>query len=271
MLNDRKIGVEIASKQNKKTHTIVRAGTSATPEPSTAGITDHPSDSIMASPSSPPPTSDAKTARQRTIALLNIPDTVNAARIESLATRYGGPVKKVSLRHDHGGAIIEYAAECDAGKASLGLQGFDLDGSTVRVGTVPELFERKGPVSGGGGRTGASTAGKSGNDNNDGGGGKKKLENKGKGKEKSSAAGPGGFAHQAQFARSVAVSRPALRTAGKRGARLGARPAVGLVRGHQADGGKDAGDGDGDGAKTGRSNDDFRRLLVGGGKKKDGE
>ncbi|KAI9730629.1 MAG: Splicing factor [Claussenomyces sp. TS43310] len=69
---------------------------------------------------------------KRTITLHNIPDTVNDARIKALAERYGDVVKLV-LRPEISGAHIEYSEEASAGKASLGLNGMDFEGRTLKV------------------------------------------------------------------------------------------------------------------------------------------
>lgn len=85
---------------------------------------------------------------ERSIGLMNIPDTVNDARIRSLVERYG-PLVKIVLRPDHQGAIVEFVNAVDTGKASLGLEGREITpGRQIRVGTVPEMLrqapERKG-------------------------------------------------------------------------------------------------------------------------------
>lgn len=86
--------------------------------------------------------SDSRTARSRTIAIMNIPDTVPSARIEKLLEPYGA-VKKLTLRPDHAGAIVEFVDEKSVGLAGLGLDDRDLDGSMLRIGTVPELFRQQ--------------------------------------------------------------------------------------------------------------------------------
>ncbi|OAA61936.1 pre-mRNA splicing factor [Niveomyces insectorum RCEF 264] len=83
--------------------------------------------------------------RDRTFALLGLPDTVNIARVRALLEPYGHVVKLV-LRPDHGGAIVEFADAVTAGKAQLALDGTDVDGHTFRIGTVAELFREKGEV-----------------------------------------------------------------------------------------------------------------------------
>ena len=83
----------------------------------------------------------------RTIALMNVPDTVNDSRIKELAEKHGGPLVKVSLRPDHQGAIIEYVNERDAGKAQLQLAGYEIaPGRTLRVGPVRELFKERAEI-----------------------------------------------------------------------------------------------------------------------------
>lgn len=76
----------------------------------------------------------------RTIALLNVPDTLNDARIRALAEHYGAIVK-VLLRPDHQGAIIEYRDIASAGKAALGIDGHEITpGRKLGVGSVREMW-----------------------------------------------------------------------------------------------------------------------------------
>lgn len=75
----------------------------------------------------------------RTLGLMNIPDTVNDARIRALVEPFGRLVKIV-LRPDHQGAIVEFADVHDAGKASLALEGKEIvPGRPLHVGSVAEL------------------------------------------------------------------------------------------------------------------------------------
>ena len=81
--------------------------------------------------------------QSRTLALLNIPDTVNDARIRALTEPYGELVK-VSLRPNHQGAIIEYRYEASVGKASLALEGHEIaPDRKLRIGTISELKQQK--------------------------------------------------------------------------------------------------------------------------------
>lgn len=90
----------------------------------------------------------AHTKRERTIALLDLPETVNDARIHSLFETVG-PVKKLTVRRDKAGAMIEFANERDAGRAGF----VDVSSLGGRVGTVAELFA-KGEKSSGGSEAG---------------------------------------------------------------------------------------------------------------------
>lgn len=74
---------------------------------------------------------------------MNVPDTVNDSRVRNIVEKYGDLVKIV-LRPDHQGAIVEYLDASNAGKASLGLQGYEIiPGRKLRVGTVPEMLKER--------------------------------------------------------------------------------------------------------------------------------
>lgn len=84
--------------------------------------------------------------KSRTIALMNVPDTFTSDRVRVLAETHGALVK-LQLRPDHQGAMIEYVDTADAGKASLALDGYEVQpGRRLRVGTVAELFLEKAEV-----------------------------------------------------------------------------------------------------------------------------
>lgn len=81
--------------------------------------------------------------QSRTVALLNVPDTVNDSRIRALAEPYGALVKVV-LRPDHQGAILEYQTISSAGKAALGLEGHEIvPGRKLGVGDVRVMLRQK--------------------------------------------------------------------------------------------------------------------------------
>ncbi|KKZ67344.1 hypothetical protein EMCG_06963 [[Emmonsia] crescens] len=76
----------------------------------------------------------------RTLALMNIPDTINDTRIRTLVSPYGALVKLI-LRPDHQGAIVEFLDVNDAGRAALGLAGYEIvPGRRIRVGSVGEML-----------------------------------------------------------------------------------------------------------------------------------
>ncbi|KAF7183629.1 hypothetical protein CNMCM7691_003908 [Aspergillus felis] len=88
------------------------------------------------------PEGTAKERSARTLGLMNIPDTVNDARIRALVERYG-PLVKIVLRPDHQGAIVEFADVNHAGKASLELEGQEIaPGRRLHVGTVSEMLKQ---------------------------------------------------------------------------------------------------------------------------------
>lgn len=125
--------------------TSSRSSNSPSPELARAdGVIDDATSSITsANNEHKPSTSDIQS---RTVALLNVPDTVNDSRIRALAEPYGALVKVV-LRPDHQGAILEYRDIPSAGKATLGLDGHELvPGRKLGIGTVQEMLHQKAEV-----------------------------------------------------------------------------------------------------------------------------
>ncbi|KAI1079820.1 hypothetical protein F5B20DRAFT_153742 [Whalleya microplaca] len=85
----------------------------------------------------------SKEIQERTMALMNIPDTVNDARVRAIVEKHGEIVKLV-LRPDHQGAIVEFADAATVGKAALALEGYEIDpGRRLRTGSVRDLFKEK--------------------------------------------------------------------------------------------------------------------------------
>ncbi|KAI0120986.1 putative pre-mRNA splicing factor [Xylariales sp. AK1849] len=83
----------------------------------------------------------------RTMAILDLPDTVNDARVRVIAEKHGDIVKLVS-RPDHQGAIIEYKDVASAGRAMAAINGFEIaPGKTLQTGTVDDLFKKGGKQS----------------------------------------------------------------------------------------------------------------------------
>lgn len=142
-LKSRILNVEMAGFKNyKPTATTFGKGSSASPVPD--------GDSVM----SPSPASESHTnshaqhapgsgTSDRTVCLLNIPDTVNDARVRAITELYG-EILKLSLRLDHQGAIIEYADAVSAGRAALALENHEIvPGRKLRTGGLKDLFAAK--------------------------------------------------------------------------------------------------------------------------------
>ncbi len=114
----RKIKVYIADSQSSLQNTAVQGGRSKSPSASV--------NSDAASPASfGLSTDEFEERRQRTVALSGVPDTINEARIRALAERVG-PVRKVILKTNHQGALIEFETVPAAGKAAIELDGFEI-------------------------------------------------------------------------------------------------------------------------------------------------
>jgi RNA recognition motif-containing protein len=139
-LKSRVLTVEISTGKNFKP-TITSKGSSASPAPE--------ADRDPAMSHSPAPENHTQHGPSkaelisRTITLMNIPDTVNDARVRVLAEKYGSIVK-LTLRPDHQGAIIEYANASSASKAALGLAHVEITpGRKLRTGDMKDLFREK--------------------------------------------------------------------------------------------------------------------------------
>ncbi|CZT41365.1 related to pre-mRNA splicing factor [Rhynchosporium secalis] len=136
------LNVEMSTGKNFKPTATMAKGSSTSPGP----------DGGSAMSPSPAPESYNRHAQHapgqsetsnRTITLMNIPDTVNVARVNALVEQYGGIVKVV-LRPDHQGAIIEYADAVSAGKAALALENHEIvPGRKLRTGGLKDLFAEK--------------------------------------------------------------------------------------------------------------------------------
>lgn len=141
-LKSKVLVVELSTGKNfKPTATVYGKGLSASPAPDADG------DAVMSG--SPAPEARGSTRQEienRTITLMNVPDTVNVARIRAISEPYGDIVK-LTLRPDHQGAIIEYADAATAGKAALGLENHEIaEGRRIRTGGLKELFAEKDEV-----------------------------------------------------------------------------------------------------------------------------
>ncbi|EAW11617.1 U6 snRNP complex subunit PRP24 [Aspergillus clavatus NRRL 1] len=131
----RPLQVRLSTPQGAKrsaTTIVNRVGKSQSPAPETNGTKSQ----------SAEPDGAAKERSARTLGLMNIPDTVNDARVRALVEPYGELIKVV-LRPDHQGAIVEFADVNHAGKASLELEGHEIaPGRRLHVGTVSEMLRQ---------------------------------------------------------------------------------------------------------------------------------
>ena len=86
-----------------------------------------------------------RTARERKIAIFNLPDTVNDARVRTAMEAYG-PIVKIQLRRDQGGAIVEFVQINDAFNVRSGVDVSSL-GPEAKTGDVADLLgkKKKGP------------------------------------------------------------------------------------------------------------------------------
>ena len=147
-LGNRVLNVSISTNDmsKRKQNRIITSTT--TSQRGTGSPTPHINGDTRSAASPSPSTNSAGASKffeiqSRTLALLNIPDTVNDARIRALTEPYGELVK-ISLRPNHQGAIIEYKNEASVGKASLALEGYEIAPERkIRVGTVSEMNQQK--------------------------------------------------------------------------------------------------------------------------------
>ena len=81
-----------------------------------------------------------KTAKARKIAIFNLPDTVNDARIRTAMEVYG-PLVKIQMRRGDNGAIVEFANVQDAFNVRQGVDCSAL-GADVKTGDVADLLAK---------------------------------------------------------------------------------------------------------------------------------
>ena len=135
---------DMSKRQANRIITSTSQRSTASPTPDLPSSRTNGDAQVAASPT-PPTDSQNKyhEIQSRTLALMNIPDTINDARIRALAEPYG-EIVQLRLRPDHQGAIIEYKEQTSVGKAALALEGHEIaPGRTLRTGTVAEMKQQK--------------------------------------------------------------------------------------------------------------------------------
>jgi RNA recognition motif-containing protein len=144
---DRILHVELSSSKGRvaplerarKEDVIIKQGASASPEPDGANGR-RGSDVSMSTSNYGPQDEEWKTARERKVAIFNLPDTVNDARIQSAMEKHG-PLKKIQMRRQDNGAIVEFATVQDAFNVRQGVDCSSL-GPDVRTGDVADLLAK---------------------------------------------------------------------------------------------------------------------------------
>jgi len=141
------VSISTNDKSKREVNRIITSTSHHSTASPTPGLADRNKDEDKRSAGAPIPAavgqSNYAEIQSRTIYLINIPDTVNEARIRALAEPYGELVK-ISLRLDHQGVRLEYKDVASAGKASLRLEGQEIvPGRLIGVGTEEEMKQQK--------------------------------------------------------------------------------------------------------------------------------
>ncbi|RPA77384.1 hypothetical protein BJ508DRAFT_378905 [Ascobolus immersus RN42] len=237
-LKSRMLDVSIATPNPGKVKFNNAVTGSASPEPD-AMATDEPTE-----PSNRPTRDEIN---KKTFAILNLPDTINDARLRAILDPYG-PLHKLTLRPDHAGAIVEYESVADAGKASMALPGTEIGGSTIRIGSVSELKQSKPVVR-----------------KDKGFESKKKQEEAKKEEEKKEGPRPKLFAPTSVSVRGRRQGGGMTRRGGfvgMVGKKVEEKKVEEKKEGDVEMGDADAGKGEGDGEKKGKSNEEFRKMFL---------
>lgn len=141
------VSISTNDKSKREANRIITSTSHHSTASPTPGLANHNENGDRRS-AGPPATTNAGQSKyaeiqSRTIYLLNIPDTINEARIRALAEPYGELVK-LSLQLNHQGARLEYKDVASAGKASLGLEGQEIvPGRLIVVGTEDDIKQQK--------------------------------------------------------------------------------------------------------------------------------
>lgn len=135
------LNVEKSAPTNFKPVSRVGPSTSPSPGPSGGAKHDAEGDEVMLDREVPQNQSNHG-EMGRTFAIMGISDTMNDARVRALVEPHG-KLTKLTLRPDHGGAILEFVDAATAGKAQLSLDGVEVAGRKLRTGPVSTLFKEQ--------------------------------------------------------------------------------------------------------------------------------
>lgn len=142
------ITVAIADPNPGKRSTTTILAPAAT---STKSASPAPNGSVASPPSAASPQAaasnpDAQNRAARTIALFNIPDTINTARLQSLLAPHG-TIEEITLKPKNNGAIVVLASAAEAGTAALAITGVEIaPGRKIETGSVAEMYKHKAEV-----------------------------------------------------------------------------------------------------------------------------
>lgn len=131
---------EVNPSKSKPGNAVRSASPSVGPRDHTNGTRHSPRSEAAATASPPPPSFEQ--IKKKTLGIMNLADTVNDTRLRTLFEPFG-PLRKVTLRPDHQGAIVEYENVADAGKATLAMDRSNLDGMNIEIGELADLMKRQ--------------------------------------------------------------------------------------------------------------------------------
>ncbi|EEB08081.1 RNA-binding protein Prp24 [Schizosaccharomyces japonicus yFS275] len=78
----------------------------------------------------------------KSLGVMNVDETVNEARLRQMFEPYG-ELFRVVLHPEHNGAIVEYKDPAKAGKAAMSVEGYELAGRRLHIGSVDEMMHAK--------------------------------------------------------------------------------------------------------------------------------
>ncbi|PKS07433.1 hypothetical protein jhhlp_006037 [Lomentospora prolificans] len=188
----------------------------------------------------------------RQVALMNLPDTINDARVKALLEPVGA-FRKLVCQPRKGTAVVEFIDEATAGRASLQLDGLEIEGVRIRTGNLGDLakYTRAHPESGTPLQQAPGKAKKPGEDNK-------------------SPSGGIGASNKPAFIPPVTVRRPVLGRGGKKGLSVaprlsGARSSSDDPSGSASGGSKPGTEGRGaQSIPKPKSNADFKAIFLSG-------
>lgn len=134
LLKNRTIQVAMSEPRSKLKHSTTKHAPAASTRP-----IDNSNGNVGVQSQHTQSTPEHAEIQAKTLGVMNIPDTTNEEQIRKLFEPFG-PLRKVILRPDHGGALVEYETSVDAGRATLTLEGHRIGSNNIRIGTYNDLM-----------------------------------------------------------------------------------------------------------------------------------